>query len=455
VINRTLASVATVVEGELVGPDAVFAEVSTDTRRLSAGGLYVAIRGEHFDGNDFVAEACAKGAVGALVLRSADVPIGQICVADTRRAFGRMAAAWRANFGVPVIAVTGSNGKTTVKGLIASILGVRCHVCVTEGNLNNDIGVPLTLMRLTTDHEALVVELGANHAGEIDYLGGLVEPTVGLITNANAAHLEGFGSIDGVAAAKGELLDHLPRAGTAVLNADDPYCADWSARSRAETVITFGFAAQADCTVVGTPVLSERGACFRMRLPDDELIDVELPLAGRHNVLNALAAAAAAHAAGTSAADISAGLARATAVAGRLRVLGGRSGGKVIDDSYNANPASVRAALDYLEHCAGTRVLVLGSMAELGSATRSLHRATGEYAQRRCDVLIGVGELACAAADAFGAGGRCVDDIDAAYQALAPLLAAGETTVLVKGSRVAGLEQLVALLAVDGNGRAH
>ncbi|NIW25093.1 MAG: UDP-N-acetylmuramoyl-tripeptide--D-alanyl-D-alanine ligase, partial [Gammaproteobacteria bacterium] len=259
---RTLAAVAREVHGRLIGPDAAFGTVSIDSRRVDSGGLFVAIKGEHFDGNDFVEDAYANGADGALVSRLSDAPLPQVEVADTRSAFGQMARAWKGNFGVPVIAVTGSNGKTTVKELIVSILRCGRNVCATRGNLNNDLGVPLTLMELDAEHEVLVAELGANHAGEIDYLGGLVEPTVGVITNANAAHLEGFGSIAGVASAKGELLDHLPRAGTAVLNADDTYYADWRARSRAETIASFGLGPRANCTVRGDIEIKPGGSAF-------------------------------------------------------------------------------------------------------------------------------------------------------------------------------------------------
>ena len=247
-MTRTLAAVARETQGRLIGEDGGFGAVTTDSRALTEGSLFVAIAGDKYDGNDFVRDAHAKGAAGALVSRTANLPLAQVEVRDTRRAFGVLARAWRANFAVPVVAVTGSSGKTTVKELVASILSVSRSVCVTQGNLNNDIGVPLTLMRLGLEHDALVVELGANHAGEIDYLASLVQPTVGIITNAGAAHLEGFGSLAGVAAAKGELLDHLPKAGTAVLNADDAFRADWVARSPCEFTVTFGFAKHADCT---------------------------------------------------------------------------------------------------------------------------------------------------------------------------------------------------------------
>jgi UDP-N-acetylmuramoyl-tripeptide--D-alanyl-D-alanine ligase len=355
---------------------------------------------------------------------------------------------WRAAFSIPVVAVTGSNGKTTVKELIAAILSVSRSVCVTQGNLNNDIGVPLTLMRLNAEHDAAVIELGANHAGDIDYLAGLAQPTVGVITNAAAAHLEGFGSLRGVCVAKGELLDHLPRAGTAVLNADDQFRADWVARSRCEFTVTFGFAANADCRVLGEPQYMATGSEFRMRLPDGDEADVWLPLLGRQNVANACAAAAAAQAAGTNTDDIVAGLARATPVRGRLRAVPGRNGATIIDDSYNANPGSVRAALDHLAVLRGRRILVFGNMAELGPEAPALHKEIGEYARGRCDVLFAIGDLASEAAAAFGADGRRLTDIAAARDALEPLLAT-DVTVLVKGSRVMGLDRLVKTLETE------
>jgi UDP-N-acetylmuramoyl-tripeptide--D-alanyl-D-alanine ligase len=447
-MSRTLAAVAREVQGRLVGADQAFGAVTTDTRALGAGSLFVAIPGDRFDGNDFVDEALAKGAAGALVSRPASSQLAQIEVRDSRRALGAMARAWRASFTIPVVAVTGSSGKTTVKELVASILSVSRSICVTQGNLNNDIGVPLTLMRLTAEHDAAVIELGANHAGEIDYLASLAQPTVGIITNAAAAHLEGFGSLRGVCVAKGELLDHLPRAGTAVLNADDQFRSDWVARSRCEFTVTFGFAPSADCRVLGEPHFLADGSEFGMHLPDGEEADVWLPLLGRQNVANALAAAAAAQAVGASVEDIVAGLARATPVRGRLRAVPGHRGATIIDDSYNANPGSVRAAIDHLAALEGKRILVLGNMAELGPTGPALHEEIGAYARGRCDVLLAIGDLASEAAKAFGAEGRSVVDIEAACAVLDPLLAP-DVTVLVKGSRVMGLDRLVRRLEVE------
>jgi UDP-N-acetylmuramoyl-tripeptide--D-alanyl-D-alanine ligase len=445
---RTLAAVAERTSGRLVGADRSFGLVSTDTRSIVPGALFVAIPGDRFDGNDFVPEAEAKGAAGALVSRLATSQLPQIEVRDSRRALGAMARAWRASFSIPLVAVTGSSGKTTVKELVAAILGVSRSICVTQGNLNNDIGVPLTLMRLTDEHDAAVIEMGANHIGEIDYLAGLAQPTVGIITNAAAAHLEGFGSLEGVCQGKGELLDHLPRAGTAVLNADDRFRSEWVARSRCEFTVTFGYAANADCRVLGEPTFMATGSEFKMRLPDGEETEAWLPLLGRQNVANALAAAAAAQAVGASTEDIVAGLARAAPVRGRLRAVPGRHGTTIIDDSYNANPGSVRAALDHLAAIGGRRILVFGNMAELGPTAPELHKEIGEYARGRCDQLLAIGDLAAETARAFGPGAQRVADIEAARAALEPLLGK-DVTVLVKGSRVMGLDRLVKTLEIE------
>ncbi len=451
-LTRTLREAAEAIGGRLVGADASFGAVCTDTRRLEPGALFVALRGERFDGHEFVAAAAEHGAAGALVAAPSEAPLPQIVVDDTRAALGRLGQAWRRGFAVPAVAVTGSSGKTTVKELVAAVLGVRHRVCATAGNLNNDIGVPLTLLRLAPGDEALVVELGANHAGEIAYLASLAEPTVGVLTNAGPAHLEGFGSIEGVAAAKGELLDALPRAGTAVLNADDRFLGEWRARSRAGHVVTFGLRENADFHPDGKPVFEAAGARFGLRLPAGERIEIALPLLGLHSVANALAAAAAAHAAGASAEDIAVGLARGQPVRGRLNRVAGRRGAAVVDDAYNANPASVHAALDWLAGLPGRRVLVLGDMAELGPRAGELHAETGAYAVGRCDELVTVGALAERAAAAFGPGARACANVAAAAAALEPLLGPG-VTVLIKASRVMGLDRLVAALAAPEGGR--
>ncbi len=364
-----------------------------------------------------------------------------------------MARAWRENFDIPVVAVTGSAGKTTVKELIGSILRVGRRVCVTEGSLNNEIGVPLSLMRLDSADDAMVVELGANHAGEIANLGSLVEPTIGVITNAGAAHLEGFGSLEGVAEAKGELIDCLPDDGVAVLNADDVFFDVWRRRAGKRRVLSFGFTDAADFSLAGEIEASGQGSTFAIATPAGTRIVVHLALLGRANVANALAAAAAASAAGATAEEIQAGLERASAVKGRMRQLEGRGGATLIDDSYNANPSAARAALDFLAGCKGQRIFVLGDMLELGAEAAALHREVGEYASGRCDRLVAIGGLAAEAAAAFGEHGSEYPDIAAAATALRSCLAP-DVTVLVKASRSMGLDRLVAALRKDDEGAA-
>lgn len=443
---RCLSAVADRINGRLAGPDATFGVVGTDTRTLPEGALFVAIKGERFDGNEYVMAAAERGAVGALVSRLRDLPLPQIEVDDTRRAFGAMARAWRENFEIPVIAVTGSAGKTTVKELIASILGESRKACVTEGNLNNEIGVPLSLMRLEDSDQAMVVELGANHAGEIANLGSLVEPTIAVITNAGAAHLEGFGSVAGVAAAKGELLDCLPQDGVAVLNADDEFFDDWRRRAGGRVVLTFGFSEKANYRVIADVETNGGWSSFAIGTPDGQQIEVRLALLGRANLANALAAAAAASAAGASADEIRRGLERVRPIRGRMRKLPGKGGAALIDDSYNANPSAARAALDFLAGLSGQRILVLGDMLELGDEASRLHREIGEYALGRCDELVAIGDLAAEAAEAFGVRGSKHAGIDAAANAVRERLAP-DVTVLIKASRSMGLEDLVSVLA--------
>jgi UDP-N-acetylmuramoyl-tripeptide--D-alanyl-D-alanine ligase len=304
-------------------------------------------------------------------------------------------------------------------------------------------------MRLGADDDALVVELGANHAGEIAYLGSLVEPTVAVITNAGAAHLEGFGSIAGVAAAKGELIDALADDGVAVLNADDEYFAEWRQRARGRRVVSFGLGPDADVRPVAEPVVDRESSLFTIALPAGRQVAVRLPLLGRANVANALAAAAAASAAGASNADIAAGLGRARPVKGRMNQLPGPRGSTVIDDTYNANPSAARAALDYLSAQSGRRIAVLGDMLELGDESLALHAAVGEYARGRIDALITVGELAGAAAEAFGPQAQRFASIEPATAAVSALLGP-DVTVLVKASRSMGLERLVAAVLATG-----
>ncbi len=384
-------------------------------------------------------------------MQPVEVPLPQILVSDTRQALGRLAARWRAGFHGPLIALTGSNGKTTVKEMLRAILAEGGATLATEGNLNNEIGVPLTLLRLASAQRWAVVEMGANHAGEIARLTRLTNPTVGLLTNAAAAHLEGFGSLEGVARAKGELFENLAPGATAVVNADDRWASMWLASCGKRPVLRFALDADAEFTATdvresGTPL--SPALEFRLVTPLGES-DARVPMLGSHNVANALAAAAAAIAAGASLGQVRRGLAAVANVAGRLTAQPGLEGCTVYDDSYNANPASVAAAIDFLASRSGTRVLVLGDLGELGADAAALHREAGQRARDAgLDLLIGVGPLSRNAVEAFGPGAVAVDDVDGAEQALRRWLAP-QVSVLVKGSRAAALERLVSRLVAS------
>jgi len=444
-MKRSLAHFAGAMRGRLQGADAAFGAVSTDSRTLAAGELFVALAGPSFDGHDFVAAAAARGAAGAVVARPLPVAVPQIVVDDTLRALQRAAEAWRRQFAIPVVAVAGSNGKTTTKELIATVLAGRgpCHA--TRGTLNNHIGVPLTLLALDERHASAVIEIGANHPGEVAELVVLARPTVGIVTNAGAEHLEGFGSLEGVARAEGELYAGLEPGATAIINADDAFAPLWQSMSGAARRLSFGRGPGADFRVAGA-VRAEGPAGqtqrFELATPDGE-VAVRLGLAGRHNVLNALGAAAAAHAAGADLATIAAGLGRMRPVRGRLEVKAAANGACLIDDSYNANPSSLSAGLDVLGAAPGERWLVLGDMAELGAAAREAHLSAGREA-RAAGVtrLFAVGALTGDAVAEFGAGAEWFADGAALAARVAPLLRAG-VTVLVKGSRLNRLERVV------------
>jgi UDP-N-acetylmuramoyl-tripeptide--D-alanyl-D-alanine ligase len=457
---RDLATLAAVTDGALHGPNREFSVVSTDSRNLAAGSLFVALMGERCDGHDFVADAAARGAAGVLVNRVASVDIPQVVVSDTLEALSRFARAWRREFRLPVIGITGSNGKTTSKELAGSILQRLGPCLVTQGNLNNHIGVPLMLCRLAAEHRTAVIEMGANHRREIAHLASLAAPDIGLVVNAGPAHLEGFGSIEGVAQGKGELFEALGPNGVAVINADDRYADYWRGVARkAGRIVTFGTREAADF----------RGSSIAVRLGEPGFVtefDLDCPLgrrrirlglAGDHNVMNALAAAAVASAAGATLDQIAAGLEAMRPVAGRLDVKRALHGARLIDDSYNANPGSLRAGLRSLSVLPGDRWLVMGEMAELGEGADMMHAEVGEFA-RRCGVsrLLAIGDGSREAVEAFGPGGswfRSVDELIATARAdLKP-----EVTVLVKGSRVNRLERVVAALAESPgtNGGGH
>jgi UDP-N-acetylmuramoyl-tripeptide--D-alanyl-D-alanine ligase len=451
---RDLAELARVTGGVLHGAGAGFGNVTTDSRTLEPGSLFVALRGERFDGHDFVPQAVTRGAAGALVSRLVSAPIAQVVVPDTLEALTCFAHAWRRDFAGTVVGITGSNGKTTVKEMTGAILGMCGPCLVTQGNLNNHIGVPLTLARLDAKHRYAVIEMGANHQREIAHLASIAEPNVGLVINAGPAHLEGFGGIEGVARGKGEMFQALGVNGTAVINEDDRFAAFWHGLAReAGSVVTFGMRERADFSatnVRGTVADDGFATEFDLESPLGRR-HIRLALAGEHNVMNALAASAAAHAAGATLDAIADGLAAMRPVSGRLQTRPALGGARLIDDSYNANPGSVRAGLLSLATIPGEHWLVLGEMRELGDESARLHAEIGELAQKTgVKRLLAVGDEAHHAVDAFGPGATWfagVDDlVAAAKSALHPGL-----TIMVKGSRSNRLERVADALATGGS----
>ncbi len=453
-MKRTLSDAAITVGGRLVGTDHPFGAVATDSRTLAPGSLFIALRGPNFNGGDFVAAAAARGAIGAIVERQGPEGLPQIVVPDALRALQQLGRTWRAGFDMPIVAVGGSNGKTTAKEMTAAILS-RMGLCMaTHGNLNNHIGVPLTLMRLESAHRSAVIEMGANRIGDVAELVGLARPTVGLITNAGAEHLEGFGTLDGVAQGEGEMVSCLEAGATAVINADDAYAGYWRGVSKAGRVITFGVHANADFVAKNSLQTIERGEFatrFTLECPLGQR-SIMLKAGGLHNIGNALAAAGAASAAGASLEQIALGLADFRAVAGRLQLKAGTRDSWIIDDSYNANPSSVRAGLEVLRALPGATWLVLGDMAELGEFSEDSHAHMGAYA-RDCGIkrLFALGPQSSRAVETFGSGAEWFADAESLTRRLQAELAPG-VTVLIKGSRVNRLERVVQALTGGGSG---
>ncbi len=456
-MSRTLASFAAACQGRLTGADRSFTGVSTDTRTLRAGELFVALRGPRFNANDFVARAEAVGAAGAVVDTPVALPLAQIVVADTQAALTTSAAAWRQRFTIPIVGVAGSNGKTTVKEMTAAILERSGSCLATLGNLNNHIGVPLTLHRLDEKHRHAVVEIGANRPGEVAELVKLARPSVGLITNAGAEHLEGFGDLAGVARAEGEMVGGLAPGATAVINADDEFAPLWRSLTRAE-VRTFGVRNAADFRASDIHTAIDAGGFvthFTLLTPQGAM-PIELRLAGNHNVLNALCAAAAATAAGASIEDVRAGLATMRPVPGRLQFKTAPSGAWIVDDSYNANPSSMKAGIEVLANIDARRWFVMGDMGELGGFAAEAHRDIGHFARNhRIDRLFATGKLSALAVEAFGSGAEWFADAESLSRAVNQELTR-EVCVLVKGSRMNRLERVVDALVGDGaTGGAH
>ncbi|HDS1693495.1 UDP-N-acetylmuramoyl-tripeptide--D-alanyl-D-alanine ligase [Pseudomonas putida] len=450
----SLSQLTTALNGQHIGADATFTGVSIDSRSVSAGQLFVALAGPRFDGHDYLADVKAKGAVAALVEREvAGVDLPQLLVKDCRAALGQLGALNRAAFDKPVVAITGSSGKTTVKEMLASILRTRGLVHATRGNLNNDLGAPLTLLEIAPEHSAAVIELGASRIGEIRYTVGLTQPQVVIINNAGTAHVGEFGGPDKIVEAKGEILEGLGEGGIAILNLDDKAFDIWKARAGTHKVVSFArsnpkadfHASDIGRDARGCPSFTLHGAT--------ETVAVQLNVLGEHNVSNALAAAAAAHAVGLSLSGIAAGLGAVQPVKGRTVAQIAPNGVRVIDDSYNANPTSMCAAIDILAGFSGRTVLVLGDIGELGQWAEEGHRQVGDYARGKVDALYAVGSNMTHAVKAFGANGRhfatqaeLIDAVSAEN--------ASDTTILIKGSRSAAMENVVAALC-GASGEKH
>ena len=442
----TLSELEAPLAGALQGADRTFSRVCTDSRSLCPGDLFVALRGESFDGHDYLEQVAAGGAVGALVSSPGSLDLSQLVVADTQRGLGLLGAYNRGLFTGPLVAITGSSGKTTVKNMVAAVLSTQGETLATEGNFNNEVGVPLTLLRLHPAVAFAVVEMGAAKAGDISWLCELGRPSVSLLLNAMPAHLEGFGTVDDVAAAKGEIFAALGAGDVAVINADQPWASQWRRTAGQATVLDFGLEQPAAITATAIQPRGVEGVSFIVSTPVGEA-PVRLALPGRHNVANGLAAIAVGLACELSLAQICRGLESVQPVSGRLRPVSTALGVTLIDDCYNANPGSVRAAIDLLAGCGGRRTIMLGAMKELGAASAELHRQVGAYAREAgIDQLWGVGDELRDTVEGFGEGARHFPDREALVAAARDAFGS-EDTVLVKGSRSAGMEMVLSALA--------
>ncbi|CAH0227232.1 UDP-N-acetylmuramoyl-tripeptide--D-alanyl-D-alanine ligase [Pseudomonas koreensis] len=442
----TLSELTNALEARLIGADARFDGVSIDSRAIQPGQLFIALTGPRFDGHDYLNDVAGKGAVAALVEREvADSALPQLLVKDTRQALGQLGALNRAAFTQPVAAVTGSSGKTTVKEMLASILRTRGPVLATRGNLNNDLGVPLTLIELAPEHTSAVIELGASRLGEIAYTVGLTKPHVAILNNAGTAHVGEFGGPEKIVEAKGEIIEGLAADGIAVLNLDDKAFGIWKTRAAGRQVLTFALS-NSEANFHASDLATDARGCpaFNLHTPEGSE-RVQLNLLGIHNVANALAAAAAAHALGVSLFGIATGLGAVQPVKGRTVAQLAKNGMRVIDDTYNANPTSMCAAVDILAGFSGRTVLVLGDIGELGDWAEQGHRDVGEYARGKVSALYAVGPNMVHAVNAFGEQAQHFGTQAELIQALAAEQDTN-TTILIKGSRSAAMENIVAAL---------
>ena len=445
----TLSEIAKAVNGRMIGADALVQSVGTDSRNIVKNQLFIGIKGENFDGNSYALEAIKQGAVAALVSDVNTQASPAVLVQDTRLALGQLAKYWREKFNIPLVAVTGSNGKTTVKEMIAAILlAAKGNVLATQGNLNNDIGMPLTLLKMRAEHTVAVIEMGMNHLGEIDYLTRLAKPTVAVISNAGTAHIGEVGSRENIAKAKGEVFAGLGDDGIAVINADDAFADYWKSLNNNRKIITFGLKNSAD--VSASYQINGNLTEINLKTPSGQT-DFTLSVLGVHNIYNALAASAVAASLGVSNEDIAKGLAVFGAVKGRLNWLQASNGAVVIDDTYNANPDSMKAAIEVLANQKSPQIFVMGDMAELGADAAQMHADIGAYAkQKGITHFLAYGELSAKAAQQFGANAHHFTTLETLIASL-KLLMQRDVTVLVKGSRFMQMERVINQLIQKNN----
>jgi UDP-N-acetylmuramoyl-tripeptide--D-alanyl-D-alanine ligase len=441
-----LSEIAKAVGGQLLGKDVLCESIGSDSRNIIKNQLFVAIKGENFDGNTFAAAAIQQGAAAALVSDASTQARPVVLVQDTRIALGVLAKYWREKFKIPLIAITGSNGKTTVKEMLVAILNAaNKNVLATKGNLNNDIGMPMTLLNLRQQHDVAVIEMGMNHLGEIDYLTRIAQPSVALINNAGTAHIGELGSRENIAKAKGEIFAGLTDDGIAVINADDTFADYWRNLNKNRTILSFGIDKKADITAALGGNIHEPSSHVILKAQLGE-IALELHMLGAHNVRNALAAATAALALNVPLSAIAQGLSQFGGVKGRLQRKHGLGGALLIDDTYNANPDSMKAALDVLATQAGSKIFVMGDMGELGADAAKMHAEIGAYAkQKSVDKLLALGENSVHAVQAFGVNATHYASLEANIHAASGLMQKG-VNVLVKGSRFMQMERVVAAL---------
>lgn len=441
-----LSLLATNIQGKLLGPDVNYTGLSIDSRSIKPHELFIAIRGEKFDGHNFIELAKQRGAAGAVVDHAIETDLPLVVVQDTRKALGELAKQHRREFSIPIIALTGSCGKTTTKEMIRSILAEVGPVLTNFKNFNNDIGLPLTLLNLNTQHRYAVIEMGANHAGEIEYLTHLTQPNVALITNIGPAHLQGFGSMAGVAEAKAEIFSGLAKNGVAIINADDKFADTLQKACAPFRVLRFGLSDAADFSATNVQMDVDGKASFLLHAPNGKEMMISLTLPGQHHVLNALAAAAAASQIGIELSLIKSGLEKMQPVPGRIIVSKTKLGATLIDDSYNANPSSVAVALKLLAHYSGQRIFVMGDMGELGQNAVDYHRQLGQLAKElNIDDVYTCGDLSKETAKAFGANAKHYPNHQELILALKPHLQEN-VTILIKGSRSAQMEKVAAAL---------